>query len=232
MNKTVISELTLKHIINDYYNVRMINIPRDIISNIKNVINNIESSIFLGFYYMNETSPFLLKGEEFNLHNKIHILNNLNELKSFIEEGGKVIINNSFNITKENIKLLKYVYDKPTHNVIINLMLEYLESLFMLQMHIESDIVYKDSLNISNNISLVNTSSLLYSNINEYITENLTINNYILDLESIFNSLKQYVLSNINYETDKSIKFNIKNNVIIITEYAPPSSIRYLLNTM
>jgi len=231
VSKTVISESILNYIINDYYSVRMINIERDIISNINKVIDIIETEIFIGFYYMNDVTPFLLKGEEFNLYNKIYIINNSNDLKRYIEDGGKIIINDNINITKVNIKILKYIYDKPTYSVIISLMLTYLESFFMLNIHIESDIVIKDSLNISNETSLVNVSSLLYNNINEYLTENLIIANYSLDLEKIFISLKQQVLDNINYETDKSIMFNIKNNVIIITEYAPPSAIRYLLNS-
>lgn len=231
MNKAVISESVLKYIINDYYSINMVTVERDIVSIINNTIDSIDAEFFIGFYYMHDVTPFLLKGEEFRLYNKIYIINNINDLKRYIEDGGKIIINNTINITKENIKILKYIYDKPTSSVIISLMLIYLESFFMLVTHVESDIVIKDNLNISNEISLVNVSSLIYSNINEFLTENLIIDNYSLDLERIYISLKQQVLDKINDGSDKSVMFNIKNNVIIIAEYAPPSAIRYLLNS-
>ena len=219
----------------DTYNIKLIHIPVLILHSLNTFVNESVNEIDKHFYYKDESAPFLVSGTELQSDTLIRVYT-LEDLTNVLTHGTSVTVAgdvNNFRLTKDNLKHhIKYITVGISNKILLNMMLNYLESQYMLCEHPESNIVLTDVFNISNKIPLVD---LTYNDFNKFsLLLEYTIGLHSQTLKDIidrtYTELYQYVISNItNNSTSKS--FTIKGYNISIAEYTPPSGVRFLLNS-
>jgi len=219
----------------DTYSVKIISIPVLLLHRINEFVDNIKHIVNEHFYYKSNPTPFLLYGAELYIGYNKNIYT-IEDLKEVILYGTnlKCDVNGiEFRLTKQNINdNLKYISVGITNKVLLNMILSYIKSEYMLSHHPESDIVNTDKFGISNNIPLVETTFNNYESFSDLLTYTIGLRdvNSKLVIDEIYYELFTYIVSNVtNNSTSKD--FSIKGYNILITESTPPSGVRFLMNS-
>ena len=234
MSNSLYSKILMNSVVNNVIEYKVVHIPPVILNMIKELASTLP--IYnIAFYFGDSYTPFLVKGSElYDSRGNLHVINTLEDIGNYISMGGSIVINNDIRLTMSNyMYVIHNIKDKDIYIPLLHLYLTYIESYLLLTEHVESDIVYRDVLNISDDIVLTNDCCIKYNTISAYIADthneryDYSTNSLI---ETIYHKLYNFILEYWDIDSYNMYTLSLKGINLLISTLPPPSSIRYSIN--
>lgn len=205
---------------------------------LNDLFNKYKGAINPGLFINNSLHPFITKDVIIDTAKGRYVISTIDDFIKFILDGNDYKADDII-ITKSNINIIKkYITDVSKSNVFLIELLRFLEADIMINDNVEHEILFNDVMGISKHVLLENNLFKVYDSIASYIVYIFNVNiripelnDFLINLQSTYDQLRNEILSSLtNNYLYNSINIKLTNMSITVTEYASPSSRRYIIN--